>query len=506
MDTQDAATRPRDPDTGGAPAGGSTLRPARLPRLPGPALAALYLVFCGTTLVLALATLGEAAPLAAWEKVASGLGLVALAAMTVQLVTSGRFDAASGRLGIDRIMAFHKVIAWWILVALLAHPLLYVLPTWLADPALGRERLVAYLTAPHYRSGVVALAALALLVVGGALRERLPWRYESWRGSHLVLALLAVGGGLHHAITVGRFSAAGPVNLFWGAVALGAVAVIAVLYGWRWAALHRRPWRLASVTRKADRMWELDIQPAAGNPPFTYRAGQFVWMTEGARRFPLLDHPFSIADSPLRPGLSLIVKEAGDFTSRVGALAPGTPIGIDGPYGVFTLDAHPCDAVVLIAGGAGIGPIMGLLRDLAARRDPRPIRVAYAAGRPENFACLDEIRAAASILDLEIVLVSETDAEAWDGAVGRLDRERLAGLLRGLDLARTVAFLCGPGPMVTGVSDTLLDIGMPSRNVVYERFDYGSGGRSRRDRRRALVITAVGAGLVALAGLFALLA
>ncbi|WP_372421905.1 ferredoxin reductase family protein [Salinarimonas chemoclinalis] len=503
MDTQDAAGRPRDFDAGEAPAGGSAHRSARLP---GPALAALYLAFCAVAPALALATIGDAAPLGGWETVATGLGLVALAAMAVQLVTSGRFDAVSGRLGIDRIMAFHKLIAWWILLALVAHPLLYVLPTWLADPALGRERLVAYLTAPHYRSGVVALAALALLVVGGALRERLPWRYESWRGSHLVLALVAVGGGLHHAITAGRFGAAGPVNLFWWAVALGAIAVIGVLYGWRWAALHRRPWRLASVTREADRMWELDIQPAPGSPPFSYRAGQFVWMTEGTRRFPLLDHPFSIADSPLRPGLSLLVKEAGDFTSRVGALAPGTAIGIDGPYGVFTLDAHPCDAVVLIAGGAGIGPIMGLLRDLAARRDPRPIRIAYAAGRPENFARLDEIRGYASLLDLEVVLVSETSADGWDGAVGRLDRERLAALLRGLDPARTVAFMCGPGPMVTGVSDTLLDVGLPMRNVVYERFDYGSGARSRQDRRRSLVIVAVGAGLAALVGLFALAA
>ncbi|WP_245259026.1 ferredoxin reductase family protein [Salinarimonas rosea] len=502
MNTQDAATSMADRTAEGAPAGGS----AHAWRLPGPALAALYLAFCGTAPALALATLGDSAPLAGWEKVAGALGLVALAAMTVQLVTSGRFDTVSGRLGIDRIMAFHKLIAWWILIALLAHPLLYVLPTWLADPALGRERLVAYLTAPHYRSGVVALAALALLVVGGALRERLPWRYETWRGSHLVLALVAVGGGLHHAITAGRFSVAGPVNLFWWAVALGAIAVVAVLYGWRWAKLHRHPWRLASVTRRADRMWELDIQPGPGNPPWTYRAGQFVWMTEGARRFPLLDHPFSIADSPLRPGLSLLVKEAGDFTSRVGALAPGTPIGIDGPYGVFMLDAHPCDAVVLIAGGAGIGPIMGLLRDLAARRDPRPIRVAYAAGRPENFACLDEIRAAASVLDLEIVLVSEAGGAGWGGHIGRLDRERLEELLRGLDPQRTVAFMCGPGPMVTGVSDTLLDIGMPMRNVVYERFDYGSGAASRQDRRHALVIAAVGAGLVALAGLFALVA
>ena len=100
------------------------------------------------------------------------------------------------------------------------------------------------------------------------------------------------------------------------------VAVVAILYGWRWVQLRLRPWRLASVSKVADRMWELDIQPAEGTPPLGYRAGQFVWMTEGARRFPLFDHPFSIADSPERPGLSLIIKEAGDFTNGIGKLAP----------------------------------------------------------------------------------------------------------------------------------------------------------------------------------------
>ena len=72
------------------------------------------------------------------------------------------------------------------------------------------------------------------------------------------------------------------------------VLVVGTLYGWRWLRLHLHPWRLRSVTRVADRTWELDIQPEPGTPDLAYEAGQFVWMTEGARRFsavrpPLLD-------------------------------------------------------------------------------------------------------------------------------------------------------------------------------------------------------------------------
>jgi hypothetical protein len=87
--------------------------------------------------------------------------------MAVQFVTSGRFEADLGRLGIDKIMAFHKVAAWWVLIAPSCTRCFYVLPTWLDDPCAG-ERLIAYLTLPHYRSGVVALGALALLVLTSA--------------------------------------------------------------------------------------------------------------------------------------------------------------------------------------------------------------------------------------------------------------------------------------------------------------------------------------------------
>ena len=470
-------------------------------RLSGRALASFYLGLCLLPLLL---TFGRSvARLDVWERAGAALGMVALVAMGIQFVTSGRFEAVSGRLGIDKIMAFHKIAAWWVLIAIVLHPLAYVLPTWADDPVLGAERLTAYLTVPHYRSGVVALAALLALVLTSILRDRLPWRYEVWRAAHLLLGFVAAGGGLHHAVTTGRFSAMGTVYGFWWAAGLSILAVIAVLYGWRWAMLHRHPWRLSAVTKLADRMWELDIQPRASTPTPGYSAGQFVWMTEGKRRFPLFDHPFSIADSPARPGLSLIIKEAGDFTGAIGSLAPGTPIGIDGPYGEFTLDQHSGDAVVLLAGGVGIAPVMGILRDLVARRDPRPVRLAYAAGVPANFACLSEIAAAQQELDLKVMLISEVDAVGWSGLVGRLSPDRLRDLVDGLDPQRAVALICGPGPMVTAISDGLLDLGFPMNKIVYERFDY-AGGASRQDRMRARNFLTIGAGLAGLVAGFAL--
>jgi predicted ferric reductase len=462
-------------------------------RLPGPALAAVYLFICLAPATAALAV--QVAPFSGWGMAAAALGMIALPAMVVQFFMSGRFETVSGRLGIDQIMAFHKIAAWWIVIAIVLHPLLYVLPTLLDDVDRGVERLVAYLTSPRYLSGVLAWLAAVLLVLTAVLRKRLPAKYEFWRAVHFLLAGIAVGSGLHHAVTAGRFSAGGPLYWFWVAAGVAVAGAVAVLYGWRWMRLHTRPWRLASVTPLAERMWELDIQPQPGTPPFQYKAGQFVWMTSGGRRFPLLDNPFSIADSPRRPGISLIIKEAGDFTGTVGGLPPNTPIGIDGPHGDFVLEERPAEAVLLIAGGVGIAPIMGLLRDLVARGDPRPIRLAYAAGGPDKFACVQEIEAAKASLDLEVMLISEVAAEGWTGAVGFLDRDKLRTLLDGVDASRTLAMMCGPGGMVTAISDALLDVGLPMQNIVYERFDYAVGASSRQDRRQAMFQAAIGAAL-----------
>ena len=472
------------------------------PRLNGPALASTYLL--ATLFPVLLARTQSAAPMDRWEYAAAAMGIIALWGMAVQFVTSGRFEAVSGQLGIDKIMAFHKLAALWLALALVLHPFAYILPTWLDDPHLGWIRLQFYLTDPAYRSGVISLGALLVLIVTSLLRDRLPWPYEAWRGAHLVLGLIAVLAGLHHAWAVGRFSAEGALAWFWALVALAVLGVVAVLYGWRWWLLHHRPWRLTSVTKRADRMWELDIQAAPGTPQMPYHAGQFVWMTEGPRRFPLLDHPFSIADSPRRDGISLLVKEAGDFTNQIGTLPEGCVIGIDGPYGEFTREAHPADALLLIGGGVGIAPVLGILRDMVASGDKRPVRLAYAVGQPKNFVCLDELRAATESLDLQLWLLSEDPADTPDIKQGRLTRTRLSEMLTGLPPDTTKALICGPGPMVAVVSDMLLEAGMPMTNVIYERFDYAGGARSRQDRARTRRILSIGGALLAIVTGFAL--
>jgi hypothetical protein len=83
---------------------------------------------------------------------------------------------------------------------------------------------VAYHVLPQYRTGVIALVALVLLVASSALRERLPLRYEVWRASPCASGGDRGGRGLHHALTAGRFSALGAVQGWWWGVAVALLA------------------------------------------------------------------------------------------------------------------------------------------------------------------------------------------------------------------------------------------------------------------------------------------
>ena len=59
-------------------------------------------------------------------------------------------------------------------------------------------------------------------------------------------------------------------------------------------------------------------------------------------------------------------------------IAAGEVAYLDGPYGAFSVDRYAAPGFVFIAGGAGIAPIMSMLRTLADRHETRPLWLVYA--------------------------------------------------------------------------------------------------------------------------------
>jgi propane monooxygenase reductase subunit len=151
-------------------------------------------------------------------------------------------------------------------------------------------------------------------------------------------------------------------------------------------------------------------------------------------------------------------------------LKVGDQLNLSGPYGMFTLrEGHNTD-LVFVGGGAGMAPILGLLRSMAERGITRKATYYYGARRKRDLCFTDELRELEEKLEnfRYVPALSEPDeSDDWDGEVG-LITDVVKKLESGLKGAH--AYICGPPPMVEAAMPLLTQLGVPEKNVYYDKF------------------------------------
>ncbi len=406
-------------------------------------------------------------PRAFHQELASGLGILAFSIILVEFVLSGRFRRISNQLGMDVTMRAHQLLARTALVFALVHPFLYG-----GTPAGGQRpwdptrQLTITTDFAYLITGIGAFLLLFCLVFLAIGRKQLDYKYETWRLMHgvgsLVIALLL----LHHTVYAGRYGSQPVMTWVW--LVMTGTAVASLLYVYLLVPLRdrRRSWRVASVNRLTERQWEVTVKPW-NHSGLDYKAGQFVWLNIGHSPFSLKEHPFSICSAPADgPNVSFMIKELGDFTRTIGQVQPQTVAYLDGPYGSLAIDGQKEPGVALIAGGVGIAPLLGILRQMRAVDDPRAVKVMYGNRLLDQIAWRDE-------LDKEDVtyVLSEPTAE-WDGEVGLIDAALIDQVFSPDQLQNWLFVLCGPAMMMETVEDHLIKRGTPASRILSERFDY----------------------------------
>jgi predicted ferric reductase len=447
--------------------------PARtLPGLTPAALIGGYVVLA--LLPLILVWLGDGPSQPFLRRLSSGLVMVGFALMLVQFILSGRFNQVSGKVGIDVTMRFHQLAAWMVLAFIVVHPLLYAAGRLPQDPAGAWNMLIAMFTSPGLRTGAIAWFLLVLLVLMAVFRDRLPMRYELWRLSHGVGAAVIALFALEHTIAVGSHSRDGILMWFWIIMTFGAVGSLAYVYGVKPFIKRGRPYRVVSNSRIADRIWEVVTEPEDPNARIpVHSAGQFAWLNLGHAPFSLTEHPFSISSAPADgPRISFTIKESGDFTNRIGSVKPGTRAYLDGPYGSFTPTGYDHRGIVLIGGGVGFAPVIGILRQLRAERYPHPVHLVYGNRVETQIMYRSELEAAQDDLDLNVHLIVSEPEKDWQGPVGELTPDVLRMCLQDAINADYLYFVCGPTGMMTAVEEALAELGVPPARIVSERFKY----------------------------------
>jgi propane monooxygenase reductase component len=204
-----------------------------------------------------------------------------------------------------------------------------------------------------------------------------------------------------------------------------------------------------------------------------FKPGQYVDI-----RIPGSDEvrSFSMANIPShRPGeLEFMIKifPDGKFSSLLcdGGLEEGDEVEVTGPYGVFTLREKSDRPLLFIGGGAGMAPILALLRSMAASGNERQAVYYYGARGPRDLFHIEELTALEEKLPNFRFVPALSDCgedEEWIGERGLITDVvmRLHQELGGVD-----AYLCGPPPMVDAAIAMLDQNGVPEARVYYDKF------------------------------------
>lgn len=230
---------------------------------------------------------------------------------------------------------------------------------------------------------------------------------------------------------------------------------------------------LVSKIEVAEGTLVFSVEKPAG---FSFKAGQ-------AAELSLVDPPetddegnfrtFSIVSAPSEATLTFATRLRDTAFKRVlRGLPLGAPVGLDGPFGSFTLHANRAKRAVFLAGGIGITPFESMIRDATERADSRSLYLFYSNRRPEDSAFLDDLAAVGARNRQFHLIATMTEMEksgvAWDGERGFIDAAMLRRHLPALN--GPIYYIAGPPAMVAAMRDMLVKAEVDEDDIRTEDF------------------------------------
>jgi len=206
----------------------------------------------------------------------------------------------------------------------------------------------------------------------------------------------------------------------------------------------------------------LSVPPSLAGT-FDYQPGQYLTVRlpngTGARCYSLSSSPHT--DQQLK----ITVKRVPDGRASnwiCDHVRAGTTLDLSPPAGSFTPGSLD-DDLLLLAGGSGITPVMGIIKSVLARGTGK-ISLLYANRDAASIIFAAELAALRERHGDRIEVVHWLDSER-----GAPRADTLAELLTAYPDRE--AFVCGPEPFVVLAQKALQEAGVPADRIRIERFD-----------------------------------
>lgn len=247
--------------------------------------------------------------------------------------------------------------------------------------------------------------------------------------------------------------------------------------------------RVAGVKRETRDSVILTLEPAeTDRDKFKFVQGQYLTfrrVIEGEE----LRRSYSICagvnDGILRVGIKRV--DGGAFSTFANEeVKTGDLLDAMAPTGNFHSPLNPALArrYLGFAGGSGITPMISIVKTVLEAEPQSAFTLVYgnrAAGAVMFREELEDLKNS-HLGRLRVVHILETDSADIDLFTGRLDHAKCEALFGAwLDVkSADLAFICGPPPMMTAVSETLQAHGMDAAAIKTELFASAQPGRAAR--------------------------
>ncbi len=404
-------------------------------------------------------------------------GLVASDLLLLQVLGMARIPMVERAVGQDRLAKWHRLIGFTSFNLMMAHIVLITLGY---AAVAGTGTLAQFwslvTTAPGMLLATAGTAALVAVVVTSVRAARRRMRYESWHLLHLY-AYLGAGLALPHQLwTGGDFLSSPAATVFWwGLWGAAAASILVFRVGaplWL-SARHRLT--VSHVRAEAPGVVAVHITGRRLDK-MRASAGQFfVWRFRTGHGWSRA-HPLSLSGAPTDAGLRVTIGTNGDDGARLAALAPGTRVLVEGPYGRLTAEQRVRPRFAVIAAGVGIAPLLALLEESAVLRtdDAAPILL-HRARSEEDAVHRHDIRHLAETAGLQVLdLVgprSRTGTswlpEQYGHVAGPLALTQMIP-----DLPRRDVYVCGPAAWADAVVLDLRAAGVAPEAIHLEHFTW----------------------------------
>jgi predicted ferric reductase len=386
----------------------------------------------------------------------------------IQLVLMSRSPWLDQVFGQDRLVAAHRWVGFGAIWLLFAHFIFTTVGFGMADGSGPVAETVTLLTSyPYVLWSAVGLALFVVVGITSVRAVRQRASYETWYAIHLYTYLAIALSFLHQLFVGVDFATDRVAQAYWIALYVAAVGTLFLFrFGQPIAVSWRHRLRVANVVPEGPGVVsvyltgrELDRLPVRAGQWFRLR---FMTPTGWWRA-----HPFSISAAPNGRYLRFTIKDLGDYTRLLQGIHVGTPVYVEGPYGVFTGATRTKARVLMIAGGIGITPLRALLEELPASRGN--LTLVYRASHEDEVVFRHELDELASLRGATVhYLVGRRGSREMPS--DPLDPRALRRLVP--DLGERDIYVCGPAGMMERVLSGLHWLRISETQIHYERFAF----------------------------------